>query len=1788
MKHDIFFNIKTKIEQSKLPFLVTFKKVPGTLKDLVTDIEKELSKITSKRRSKELTISPETYERIKQNLTEINKIANIQNIQTEKRKKKTEEERQILGLILDTFKDIAEVISTKNPKLKEEKKLVEDEYLILRKSNNLFTQKVNKINKILTAYKEISKITQKIIEKTERFNTIITKTINIIPKVINKLSSLSEKLTEKTKKIFQEPLLKPEIIKQATQTTKEKRIEREKKLLNQQSQAIDKIKEKIIQKNEKIKEEINLIKEEKNLIGKINTVYKQTINHITQIKKILEDIIKLQSKILARGTMPITATKKVLPESILAIAKAIENENKLLNTSLNVFKKSSDYVIKAIEKENALLKESKKIFQEINNTARNKNREINKEKELIKEEKNELQEVEHILDNFTFLLDILSLKLFLVGFSLSTIGNNLINTSRSILYFINSIIQNTEELLLIQRRLSSLFSNLDKDILQGERILDILNKMAVETVYETTELAEAFTQFKAIGLENQRIFELTIDTATAFGLKVSQIADDIARALEGDATAFKNLRHSIGLTNQNIAKFGGALDKSGRLILSNTEALDKNRQAVIKYLEQYSGIAEKTIGTLPQQIKNLKDALIILQKEFVKSLQFIGDLAQKIAMLILKFKDMNELLKITITTTSTWGALLTAITLFIGGTATKSIGDFLILLSYLGTSISVILATVVYLYRNLTLFKDIPTIFANIVTELIKIGALNNKIGKTLINFITNFKDFLIKGLQILTNFRLLITTLLTFATKIFLWLMRTIGIYFIIINLALVLHNYLKSIQESHKKISTYIEEQTKQYFQVLAAIKGISKEKIILVGLAEDFANKNKEVIDLLNIYNNRLEFTKELFEKTNFEAEQLLDLFFKINKTLLDINKNLTIESVKEFKNSIKTILSQAIELDYIKPKTNFIENFFGDSKKLEKELEKINEDLTKFVQELDIKTKGTSQELIKNLEENKIKVIQKLKEMEKEVIQAENEAFNKTMTFRNKKLKEMRLKELKEEIYQFEEKIKAIQETLRKYEKEAVEKVKEREKLYPIDLDPEEQKKFKEINERLAELSGMIFYLRKIEMKYHGLIERRHKEILSLTKEIDDLNKKIETFQDRIELIQKNFQNKIETTEQLFKKAIDEIHKQEMEYYKTLENIQRNITSYILKDLTSKAQKEIKDFITNFKKDLTSIKEINISDDIIKVRKNLEEINKTRQKLLDIEEKIKNTTDISKQNTLLLEYNNLLYKENELIKEQETLFKNITIKTQELIDNLKEMYKIQSLITKLKFIGIEDKEIDKIINKNINKLLQQIDKLKETEVIALFESLDLNIKQLNKEEIERILAYKKSSKEIKQTLKDIIQTEITVNEILDRFQTRIQELKPNQIFQEVNLLIKDTSKYLQNNLYLTQNEVKLIQKIIGLENLRIKLLEQINTKELKIKEAEEILSDLEKEISKENLDRFKLKDIELKYIQKIQNTLYSLPYLTDIYKQKIQDIIKEKQKEIKQIEEEIEDYKELARLLENIKISEKEISKLKIDTAKLRKAREEIKKEETEEKRIIFFSKAILEDIYQEALEKTKELMNKEIKNILQAQRIEVDIIQNLKELMRKGIKFNKEDIYNFWKEGKKIYKEFLLELKNKIDDLKKEIEEIFKEEETEKIPTELRKFYDIANKAIEIGKQAGNERLTKLGETLKRSITQQSIFSTPLKEPEEVFKQFGQSYQITLTKSIQEEINKLNTQIEENIKKASEDFLKSSEMFSDSVNKFDQTVQFLTNNLKTITPKPTHTNTNWILKQLLTP
>lgn len=247
----------------------------------------------------------------------------------------------------------------------------------------------------------------------------------------------------------------------------------------------------------------------------------------------------------------------------------------------------------------------------------------------------DLQQLDRVLQHLTW-------KTFQVSWGFIYINMALDKTITKIKDFLRDVIQTSRELQLIQIRLRGLSEQTSKFASYSQQEFKELMEISAKTPYTIRDISEAWTQFKALGIDNMKVFKDTIDTAITFGIEVSRIADDIARAIQGDATAFKNLRHSIGLTNVVIKQFGGSVDDSGRLSNKTFKDIKNNAEALMRYLQKYTGASEKTISSLSQAISNLQDIVNIFYAKTAENLAGLGDFLGQISLSILNVYRTQE------------------------------------------------------------------------------------------------------------------------------------------------------------------------------------------------------------------------------------------------------------------------------------------------------------------------------------------------------------------------------------------------------------------------------------------------------------------------------------------------------------------------------------------------------------------------------------------------------------------------------------------------------------------------------------------------------------------------------------------------------------------------------------------------------------------------------------------------------------------------------------------------------------------------------------------------------------------------------------------------------------------------------------------------------------------------------------------------------------------------------------------------------------------------------------------
>jgi len=1359
---------------------------------------------------------------------------------------------------------------------------------------------------------------------------------------------------------------------------------------------------------------------------------------------------------------------------------------------------------KGFVKETSILNKIGRTFVDINKHIQDKNKNIKKEKDLLEDE------LDH-LDRMTFLFDLIALKLFYIHMFFDRLSKLLFDISRLSFGFLANTIKNSEELLLIERRLVSLYENVDKSALLGIATFEKLNLMAIRTVYTTAQLTEAFTQFKAIGLDNIQIFELVIDTATAFGIEVEKIADDVARALEGDATAFKNLRHSIGLTNQNLVKFGGVLDSSGRLLLRNSDALEKNRQAVIRYLEQYKGLAEKTVGTLPQQLKNLSDAFKIFQLELIKTLSFIGDFANVITNLILTFNRLNPTTKSFIASLITGGSIATGIFTGLFGILTSIAA---IAASLLSTFITAFSALGILLVQSIRYFGNLEQAInavVRILNEAVRLQIISEALATRITASFPAFRAFLLG----------LLNTILNTATALYNLFIRfslLFSIATLLITIGFAINQTLKTQIKLQEQISNELTTQTKQYFEIRNILKGISDEHLLLLSVSEEYADKNKEIFELLDDIKNTTKLIVKLNEDSKGEVKDLVDLYLKLSKTTVNLADNLQIDAEKLKKN----IKSVAVYFATISAK---------DYKDFEKIVAKINEDINA----LTIKSKGS------------------LVELQKEIANKIREGFRLT----------------KEEI---EKNIKPLEEKLKELETKA-------------DI----FKKAAEKEPKGAPFGPSYYYKKTME-------------------DIKKVEAKINKYKETLELLQKREQ-------ELIQKTNEDLEKQYNLLKRNLETLMLYTKTLIQKSLIKENLRDFRNEIQKLQNELLNIKPVNLTNSFKELNKVLDDIYQTNLQMYEIQNKIKNIEDkinkgkeegtlsANEENNLLKqkskleqEYIRLSFKSNDLLKQQEQALSRINEQVKQLNKNLQTGFYFKNLLSDLQAIGINLKNINSFLEDQIKKNFQEISKLiKEDLGLALKQASNLvsspealkeieklknlfeSIKNMDKEQRD------KTVKQISQQLENILRSDIILNKISDRFSKLIKNLDFSEVY---NLLyaIDRSNKGLEDvlirRLGLNKEEVKILKETVGLNEARLRLIQQINSEDLIRQEIDKSIEDTQRkiaELEEKETDKFKIRNQALKEINNLENKIRqltaNLPYLADEYLKKVKEIRVEWEK----VKENLDDYVELVGRLKELGIDVNKIKpkELGLDEEKFKKAIEMYKETKNKEAEL---TKQIFEDIYNNAIEK----IEKKFKDLKDLRDLPNTLAEEVKKLREKGINLNKNDIYDLWKRGRQVFKEFLENLKSQIEDLKDTAKELTGEEE--QIPEEFKKFKDFADKVIKLGEQMNNYNLRKLGEQLKFSIPRKGT-SFGL-EGQETERKYDTGFQIFLVKAIQEQLKQAGKTVEENMKDV-ELFRDSVDVFSNAVNNFKSAVDIMSKSQKTTTTTKNITikESNPILDQL---
>jgi hypothetical protein len=545
-------------------------------------------------------------------------------------------------------------------------------------------------------------------------------------------------------------------------------------------------------------------------------------------------------------------------------------------------------------------------------------------------------------------LDFLNTKLADIDKILQHTSWKLFQLSWSFIYidiyaqrFVNTLERMGNKILAITKNLNFLFLRMvginkliTENTIYTENEFKKLIEISVKTPYSLENIIDAYTQLKALGIDNIELLKKIIDTATSFGVEeIKSIADDIARAIQGDTTAFKNLRHSIGLTNITIKELGGKLDSSGRLINRTFSDVKANAEAMIKYLDKFNGSAEKTMGSITQAMTNLKDAINTLFFGGLKSLSGLIDLVNNLSTTILKLsQDESNFFRILSENLGLIALLLI--------TASNILKPFVGLISYLNFAVFMLQNNITSFNSSMLTLQHVENLIKNASSALVNELKMSNK-------ELQAFKDNILTNIRLITNpnfinFSILAQSLSVNMLKLANFLFKYIKeiTYGTLIFLGL---GYISMV------INTYSKNRKKFEAEIKKALQPIKLETEIDVNLAESvfkindyLKNTNEEIqkiiekYSVLNVLANKLNTTTEqLVKKLILQNKQLdiKDYLKNINELSGILNLRFNIEGLGTYKSTLNEILNlQTLISKEIDKQANYNEVFISLTKLL----------------------------------------------------------------------------------------------------------------------------------------------------------------------------------------------------------------------------------------------------------------------------------------------------------------------------------------------------------------------------------------------------------------------------------------------------------------------------------------------------------------------------------------------------------------------------------------------------------------------------------------------------------------------------------------------------------------------------------------------------------------------------------------------------------------------------------------------------------------------------------------
>ncbi len=190
-------------------------------------------------------------------------------------------------------------------------------------------------------------------------------------------------------------------------------------------------------------------------------------------------------------------------------------------------------------------------------------------------------------------------------------------TETMVRFFVGSVthgVELTKELDEVRDRLD----NITHSTTKTQEIMRSVNASSLNIgSFNLTGLRTASVQLALFHQDSKKHLKETADLAAYAGKSIEQTATTFGRAMEGQKKAFNTLMNQYDIGPGELAMFGVALDKNGKLMLDTSANIDKARNALEKWIQTYAEGASKP-SSLEGNIQAAKNAVQLLQEELAK------------------------------------------------------------------------------------------------------------------------------------------------------------------------------------------------------------------------------------------------------------------------------------------------------------------------------------------------------------------------------------------------------------------------------------------------------------------------------------------------------------------------------------------------------------------------------------------------------------------------------------------------------------------------------------------------------------------------------------------------------------------------------------------------------------------------------------------------------------------------------------------------------------------------------------------------------------------------------------------------------------------------------------------------------------------------------------------------------------------------------------------------------------------------------------------------------------------